>query len=543
MPIWLAMTLPAPESINISKKKLSIEEIGESLQGVGEEINQIFKLQAQENMLVEQFFASLPKVMKLLSPSIEIAPEVIPFKRKKIVKANIDSVGQLTLMFESGYEELIDLSETRNRDIMMAVASDIMPKLTVLASNFHVEETKAPAKAEKIQPPSSLPLVQPVKVETPVTLETSVPEVKEEPSNAPEVPVLLDKNAKIFQIETETLEFLDLLSRDVFEIAPISRFFDDWMVNLRQVILSFESNEAINPVDEEFTKQFNEIFGNIEEELARRLLNEAELEVSTKSLEENKTILGEMDAGYAAQTKDYVVKGKGAIDFLIKNVQHLEQEIAELEKTKTSYLHPLKKMAKDQKQAELTKKLVDAKKRLALAVGGSTITKPKLGAGVDLDAEYAAQTKELVEKRKIAIGVLVKEVRELDRELNRLYMEPESRNPLKKLTHENKLIEVKTKWEAAKQRLRLAEKDSGEEQKKLHEEYLKKKQEMVGKMQNLEKDIKTKEVDTSVEARKTACKAMAEAVKALIQRKTTPSVSENMSKERTENQESPVTNT
>lgn len=542
MPIWLAMTLPAPESINISKKKLSIEEIGESLQGVGEEINQIFKLQAQENMLVEQFFASLPTIMKLLSPSIEIAPEVIPFKRKKIVKANIDSVGQLTLMFESGYEELIDLSETRNRDIMMAVASDIMPKLTVLASNFHVEETKAPAKAEKIQPPSSLPLVQPVKVETSVTLETSVPEVKEEPSNAPEVPVLLDKNAKIFQIETETLEFLDLLSRDVFEIAPISRFFDDWMVNLRQVILSFESNEAINPVDEEFTKQFNEIFGNIEEELARRLLNEAELEVSTKSLEENKTILGEMDAGYAAQTKDYVVKGKGAIDFLIKNVQHLEQEIAELEKTKTSYLHPLKKMAKDQKQAELTKKLVDAKKRLALAVGGSTITKPKLGAGVDLDAEYAAQTKELVEKRKIAIGVLVKEVRELDRELNRLYMEPESRNPLKKLTHENKLIEVKTKWEAAKQRLRLAEKDSGEEQKKLHEEYLKKKQEMVGKMQNLEKDIKTKEVDTSVEARKTACKAMAEAVKALIQRKTT-SVTENMSKERTGNQESPVANT
>lgn len=542
MPIWLAMTLPAPESINISKKKLSIEEIGESLQGVGEEINQIFKLQAQENMLVEQFFASLPTIMKLLSPSIEIAPEVIPFKRKKIVKANIDSAGQLTLMFESGYEELIDLSETRNRDILMAVASDIMPKLTVLASNFHVEETKAPAKAEKIQPPSSLPLVQPVKVETSVTLETSVPEVKEEPPKAPEVPVLLDKNAKIFQIETETLEFLDLLSRDVFEIAPISRFFDDWMVNLRQVILSFESNEAINPVDEEFTKQFNEIFGNIEEELARRLLNEAELEVSTKSLEENKTILGEMDAGYAAQTKDYVVKGKGAIDFLIKNVQHLEQEIAELEKTKTSYLHPLKKMAKDQKQAELTKKLVDAKKRLALAVGGSTITKPKLGAGVDLDAEYAAQTKELVEKRKIAIGVLVKEVRELDRELNRLYMEPESRNPLKKLTHENKLIEVKTKWEAAKQRLRLAEKDSGEEQKKLHEEYLKKKQEMVGKMQNLEKDIKTKEVDTSVEARKTACKAMAEAVKALIQRKTT-SVTENMSKERTGNQESPVANT
>ena len=50
--------------------------------------------------------------------------------------------------------------------------------------------------------------------------------------------------------------------------------------------------------------------------------------------------------------------------------------------------------------------------------------------------------------------------------------------------------------------LRLAEQDSGAEQKKLQEEYLKKKQAMVGKMQSLEKDIKTKEVDNSMEPTK-----------------------------------------
>lgn len=523
MPIWLAMTLPAPEVASESKRKMSIEEIGESLQGVGEEINQIFKLQSQENSLAEQFFTSLLKVMTPLTPLIEVTPSTIPFKRKKIIKAHVDPTGQLLLLFENGYEEPLDLTEPRNRDIMMAVASEVVPKLAILASNYHIEEPE-PQPAIKVQPPPpppAPPVTPKAAAEAPVTLETKAPKAKEEPPKTPETPAILDENAKIHQIEAETLEFLELLSHDVFEIAPISRFFDDWMVNLRQVVLSFESNPAVNPVDEEFTKQFNEIFGNIEEELARRLLNEAELEVSTKSLQENKTILGEMDAGYVAQTKDYVVKGKGAIDFLIKNVQRLEQEIAEIEKTKTSYLHPLKKMAKDQKIAELTKKLTDAKKRLAITVGGSTV-KPKFGAGVDIDAEYAAQTKELTEKRKLAIAVLIKEERELNKELNRLYMEPESRNPLKKLARENKLIEAKTKWEAAKQRLRLAEKDSSEEQKKLQEEYQKKKQEMVGKMQNLEKDIKTKEVDTSVEARKASCKAMAEAVKALVQRKTTP---------------------
>lgn len=522
MPSWLAMTLPVLESSNATKRKLSIEEIGESLQGVGEEILQITKLISEENMLVENFFTSLLRVMQPLAHKIEISPSLIPIKRKKITQAHIDPTGHLTLGFEDGHQELLDLSETRNRDLMMIVAGDIVPKLAVLASKGPMEEYKPQPKVQKITAPPAPPLSPVAKVETPVTIVKPAPTKAPEPPKAPEVPVISEKNAKITQIEAETLEFLELLSHDVFEISPISRFFDDWMVNLRQVILSFESNEAITPVDEEFTKQFNQIFSDIEEELAQRLLDEAELEVSTKSLEENKTLLGEMDAGYAAQTKDYVVKGKSAIDFLINNVRHLEAELTELDKTKTSYLHPLKKMAKEQKQAEITKKLNDAKKRLALAVQGSTVSRPKAGAGVDLDAEYAAQAKELAAKRRVAINFLDKEVRAINKELNTLYMEPESRNPIKKLNRENKIIETNLKLDAARKRLRLAEQDSGAELKQLQEEYAKKKQEMVGKMQTLEKDIKTKEVDTSVEARKASCKAMAEAVKALVQRKIAP---------------------
>jgi hypothetical protein len=38
-------------------------------------------------------------------------------------------------------------------------------------------------------------------------------------------------------------------------------------------------------------------------------------------------------------------------------VQLLEAELAEVDQIKTSYLHPLKKLAKEQKQAELTQKL------------------------------------------------------------------------------------------------------------------------------------------------------------------------------------------
>ena len=92
-----------------------------------------------------------------------------------------------------------------------------------------------------------------------------------------------EQTAKIEAIKAETLEFIELLSNEKFEHSPISRFFDDWMVNLRQVVLSFASNGIITP-DEEFDKQFKQIFNDIEEQLAQRLLNEAELEVSTKTL-------------------------------------------------------------------------------------------------------------------------------------------------------------------------------------------------------------------------------------------------------------------
>jgi hypothetical protein len=297
--------------------------------------------------------------------------------------------------------------------------------------------------------------------------------------------------------------------------------------------MSFASNGIIIP-DEDFNKQFSDIFNDIEEQLANRLLNEAELEVSTKSLAENQQLLGEINAGYAAQTKDIVVKGTSAIDFLIKNVQHLEQELAEMDKVKTSYLHPLKKLAKEQKQAEVTQKLNAAKKRLALAAQGSTVGRE---IGGDLDAEYAAQTKELALRRKTAIGFLVKEVRDLEKELNNMYLEADSRNPIKRLNRENKLIDVNLRLDAARKRLRLAEQDSGAEQKKLQEEYLKKKQAMVGKMQSLEKDIKTKEVDNSMEARKAACSSLANAVKSLIERRTAPPKNDEATDKETKNGE------
>ncbi len=510
--------VPAPKK---GTKPINMEEIGASFKGVGEDIGQISKLLSEEKLLVTQFFTSLHELMESLTPSIAVSHSVLPRRIGQDTQAYIDSTGHLTLTFQDGHQELIDLSESKNRDLLMAVIEDIMPKLKELISQKPEEEIQEPSvqePPEEVSPPELLPKIN---VETPVGLEDSAPtEVLPEDVPEPAAPVLSEEEkAKISAVEAETLGYLEQLGSEVFEHSPVSMYFDDWMVNLRQVILSFESSDIIS-ADEAFAAECNQIFNTIEGELANRLLKEAELEVSAKTLAENRHLLGEIDAGYAAQTKDLVVRGKSAIDFLIKNVQHLEQELAEIEKIKTSYLHPLKKLAKEQRQAEVTEKLSVAKKRLALAVQSSAVETGNLDV---VDAECTAQSRDLAGKRESAIEFLAKNVRDLEEELAKLEQTKlSSLHFLKKVANEEKQLEVMQKLNAAKKRLELAQQSSGAEQEKLQDEYEKQKQAMVARMQGLEKDIADKRTDGSLEVRKAACNALANAVKSLIERKTAP---------------------
>jgi len=504
---------PAPKLRSIDRKPVNIDELVACFQTVGDDIVQIGKLTSEEQGMVAQFLASLGKHLQPLTVSIAVSTSLLPIELGIPAQAHILPTGQLQLTFEDGRRELVDLSGAENRDLLMKVIDDVMPKFEALirdaaAGKLH---RPAPPKVEAPTPPPPPAPLPAAVVEPPVALAEPAPAI-EAPPQPPHVPTPIEA------ITAETLNYLEMLGGEVFEQAPVSKYFDDWMVNLRQVILSFESNEAIGP-DEAFTKEYNQIFGNIEEELSKRQATEADIAVSARTLVENRYLLNKIDEGYAAQTKELVVKGKSAIEYLMQSMQSIEKELAEVQQIKTSFRHPLQKMAKDQKIAELTQKLNAAKKSLAVTVGTSSVDKGKAG---DVDAEYAAQTKELEEKRKIALTFLLKNVRELEKELNATY-EFKTLNPLKKLANEQKQAELAWKLEEAKKRFKLAEQSSSAEQEKLRAEYEKKKQAALGTVQTLEKDIATKTVDNSAEVRREAAKALAEAVKALTQRKTTPS--------------------
>jgi hypothetical protein len=537
-PIELAVP---PQPANASGKQISIDEIIETFQAVTEDIAQIGKLNTEEKTLVSNFLSMLQKNMQQITPSIAVSVSVLPFRAGSVTQANIYPNGQLEVHFETENVEFIDLREPRNRDLMMVVIDDVMPKFEALALEFAAQKLRKPPveepphiKVPASEPPAlaiqePLPVPEPlslpeVAAEPPVSLPTPEPEpapTEEVPEELPKIAephgpdLMAQRNAQIETVAAETLNWLDMLGGEVFEQEPVSKYFDDWMVNLRQIMLSFESNEVIG-ADEAFNVQCNQIFGQIQDELDNRIANEADIAVSYRTLVENRYLLNKIDEEHAAQTKQLVEKGTSAIETLMRSMANIERELAEVQAVKVSYRHPMQKMAKDQKITELTQKLNSVKKRLAMAVGTSSVDGGKSG---DIEAQFEAQTKMLEEKRKVAMDLLNKNVDDLANEISKLKMTKTS-NPIKKVAIQQQVFETEQKFVDAKKRLQLAEQNSSYEMEQLRAEFEKKKQAALGKMQTLEKDIATKTVDNSAEVRKQAAKALAEAVKSLAQKKT-----------------------
>jgi proline dehydrogenase len=136
------VTKPEPVALSVSqelkqiekKKQISIQELVESLKSTADDIGQISELSSEEKILVSQFFISLFKLMKPLTPSIAVNVLALPTQVGDVVQAHIDPTGHLLLQFEDNHAELQDLSEEKNRDLMMTVIEDVVPKFKNLTS-------------------------------------------------------------------------------------------------------------------------------------------------------------------------------------------------------------------------------------------------------------------------------------------------------------------------------------------------------------------------------------------------------------------------
>jgi hypothetical protein len=132
-----AVVKPVQAEVSVpqeKKKQFSIQEIVDSLKSTADDIGQISELSSEEKILVSQFFSSLLKLMAPLAPSMTVAQQSLPPQVGDVVQAHVDPTGHLVLQYTDNHVELRDLSEEKNRDLMMAVVNDVVPKFKSLTS-------------------------------------------------------------------------------------------------------------------------------------------------------------------------------------------------------------------------------------------------------------------------------------------------------------------------------------------------------------------------------------------------------------------------
>ena len=116
------------------KEQRSIQKLAEALKSMADDVGQISELAAEEKLLVTEFFKSLFKLMQPLTPAMPVSASALPPELGRVMQAHIDPTGHLALVYEDEHLELKDLKEECNRDLMILVVQDIIPKFKNLTS-------------------------------------------------------------------------------------------------------------------------------------------------------------------------------------------------------------------------------------------------------------------------------------------------------------------------------------------------------------------------------------------------------------------------
>jgi len=136
LPREIAQSPLQEEKKNTKQAQISLQELLDSLKSVQDDIGQICELTSEEKRLVAAFFESLSKLMQPLTATISISPAALPERMGNVVQASIDPTGHLMILYADGKMELKNLSEEANRDFMISVIKDVIPKFKQLSDTY-----------------------------------------------------------------------------------------------------------------------------------------------------------------------------------------------------------------------------------------------------------------------------------------------------------------------------------------------------------------------------------------------------------------------
>jgi uncharacterized phage infection (PIP) family protein YhgE len=179
------------------------------------------------------------------------------------------------------------------------------------------------------------------------------------------------------EVVEKNLAILGKLGNQIFALSPFSQYYDDWLVNLRQIISEFESNPSIT-VDEQFVKERTQVLLDIEGILAEKKLQETSLTGEAKELADNNHLLVETDKEYAEKTKALSFKRNADVQRLSTEIRELEDDVAGQEEIKIRFFHVTARRKAAEKLAQTRQTLMSRKNELEVALQSFTAEQEKL---------------------------------------------------------------------------------------------------------------------------------------------------------------------
>jgi hypothetical protein len=170
---------------------------------------------------------------------------------------------------------------------------------------------------------------------------------------------------------------LSRLGTQVFALSPFSQYFDDWLLNLREVIEEFETNPAVK-VDEQFTKESAQTFQDVQAALAEHKIQEINMTTKEKELADNNHRIFEADREYAEKSSELRNSRNAEIRRLTSKTSELEDEVARQREIRVSVFRFVEKRRVADELEKTVQSLNEAKKQLEVAMQNFGVEQEKL---------------------------------------------------------------------------------------------------------------------------------------------------------------------
>ena len=171
-----------------------IEEAISALRGAHEDIDHISTILSDEGAIVEAFFEVYRELAQPLA-EVPVNRSVLPGELGEVERAHLTPDGWLVINRTDGETESLDLSEGENRDLLVSVIGDIVPRLRGLSGGtLELDEPMVHPEAELFD---REPIVEPVVIDGAVEAEEPIieelltgEELDDEPIEVEEPPVV-----------------------------------------------------------------------------------------------------------------------------------------------------------------------------------------------------------------------------------------------------------------------------------------------------------------------------------------------------------------